>query len=232
MLCLLVASSGCDPVPVVHQQPPVAVVQQQPPLPVIQQQPAVPIAPERPDVQPAPERPAVEPAQVDERETEKQETRNFIVDKCKDMGCDIREAGGGMRVTCRREASLSFKKDGILVINEKHVYFSGLNNGKTFYQVYEIVLKDMNPRRVTLERYPGIDQYSEIMDFLEMYTTGEKDRIKWTQPDGPNIEDPHPFMRHDIYFLLNQNERTRRQLVKAFTHLIELEGGKPDPFED
>lgn len=204
-LLLLVATAGCgggttSPEPVAQQQPPVQLAQQPADVP---------------------------PAQVNSQEMAKQEARDFIADKCKHIVCNV--TGGGTQVYDRHDTSLSFKHDGTLVIHEKFEYLSGPQKGVMVISVDEVVLKDLNPRRVKL----GLASHqSSGFDSIDMTTTGEIKSIKSTLTSGPNDDTPEFVKKNYVYFMLNQGERTHQQLVKAFTQLIELEGGKPDRFED
>lgn len=230
MVGLLVASTGCGsnaPVPVAEPERHVPVAQQQRPEPIVQQRPPEPEVQQQPPAQLVPERPAVQPAQVDVREISKQETRDFISDKCKKLMVDIVE---GDEVVQRSESSLSFKKDGTLVVNYKYESISGMTVGDVLVVMLEVSLKDLNPKRCALHYYGGAG-----CNGIDLYATGDKESFKGTQQYTTRKEPdakPSPYATNYIHFLLRESERTEKQIVRALTHLIELEGGKPDPFED
>lgn len=173
LLCLIAGTVGCE-----SSSPEPKAAQAEAPVPAAQHQAAVQltaqplVAPAEPDpiqaaeqardgqvplprpriAQPDPVQPAEQAPHEDPLATEKQETRDFISEKCMKLKVNIYE---GNELVVRGESSLSFKKDGTLLVKTKRENLSGEVKGDVLLSEYEVSLKDLNPRRCVLFFYGG-----------------------------------------------------------------------------
>ena len=149
----------------------------------------------------------------------REETQAFITEKGKNLVYDSYYNG---KHFARTETSLIFAKDGTLVRTEKITDMEGGRYVETYTD--EIVLKTLNPKRVTGEKTKAFMVY--------MYTTGDKEMIKRTITSNNPKNEPTRNVTVERSHISTNDERVGNQLVKAIRHLIELEGGKPELFEE
>lgn len=149
----------------------------------------------------------------------KDETKQFLIEKCKLQVSNLGVGGG----TSFHEV---FFEKGETIVQRTKFRASDLSWDRD----YRVSLKELNPKRVKVEKLEASGPFPAIY-FVTAEVTGKKSKVIrhlkiYTKPTEEKTE------RTCDICIEGCDERDARQIAKALTHLIKECGGKPELFDD
>jgi hypothetical protein len=145
----------------------------------------------------------------------KEETKDFLLEKATIKFTDIPFPNDSPKYRVDYTQSLKLEKD-LLVVTKSGRHYNG--KYKTSESICTVYLKDLNPKRVTVDS-------SQVV----FHTTENQKRVRSIDKyDGKTSTDYHT----DLFGIMFENERMAKRAANAFAHLITICGGKGDRFDD